>query len=298
LHTFTYRTADDSDLDMLESELSGDAWQRLARWLKLSCTRPSWIILSFGHEALLETLVLLTHPAYGIPLEFIRLSRQETCAPIDAGLLRSGIQCAKKHGAKELFYSTSRNSSEGKLLRDFGFLRWREIDRYRSVGRIISSTDNCSIVEMGMFTRGEIISLVERTSESCNDSQTKYFSRSLGSCGDAELTLEIMELASHNPGWWLVALGPGERQTGIVLPVLNYGELTIGYIGVVPEFRGRGIASYLLSQVYPIVRRSGYSVIYAEVDKGNRSMHRTLANSGFRLESEKQEWRKFLPDST
>jgi RimJ/RimL family protein N-acetyltransferase len=291
LHTLIYRTAHVSDLDLLESELDAEAWQRLVRWLELSCTKPSWITLGLSRETLLDVLVLLTHPAYGIPLELVSLSCQRTGRPIDAGLLRAGIQCAEKHGSRELFYSAPRNSLEDELLGDFGFSLWRGVYRYRSAGHIVSSINDCSIVRAGMFTRGEIICLIERTSESCNDSQTKYFSRSLGSRGDAELTLQIMELTPHDPGWWLVALGPRERQTGLVLPVLNYGELTIGYIGVVPEFRGRGIASHLLIQLQPIVHRSGYSMIYAEVDKGNRSMHRTLAKSGFRLESENQEWR-------
>jgi ribosomal protein S18 acetylase RimI-like enzyme len=320
LHPLTYRTADDADLDLLESEFSGDLWQRLSRWRELSCTRPSWITLVLSHGAVLEALALLTHPAYGIPLELIRLVRQKTGAPIDAGLLRSGIQCAKKHGAKELFYSIPKDASDAGLLGNFGFLRWREVCGYNRTGAMeywsngvtewwnsntpvlqhantpsLDASPNkisrvLSITAAGTFTRKQIVSLIEQSSESCGDSQTKYFCRSLGRSGDAELTLQIMELAPHDPGWWLVALAPGGQQVGLVLPVLNYGELTIGYIGIIPEFRGQGIASYLLSQLHPIVNRSGYTAIYAEVDKANRSMQRTLAKSGFRLESEKQEW--------
>jgi GNAT superfamily N-acetyltransferase len=291
LHPLIYRTADDSDLDMLASELNVDAWQRLARWLELSCTRLSWVTLGLARGALVEALVLLTHPAYGIPLELVCLLRRTAGAPMDSRLLRSGIDCARKYGARELFYSTSEDFPEAKLLCDFGFSPWREIYCYRSAGHIVSEIDNCNIVEAGMFARGEIISLIEQISGACDDSQTKYFCHSLGSYRDAELTLEIMELAAHDPCWWLVALGSGERQIGMALPVLNYEKLTIGFIGVAPEFRGRGIASYLLSNLQPIINRSGYSDIYAEVDKRSRSMQRTLAKSGFRTECVKQEWR-------
>jgi GNAT superfamily N-acetyltransferase len=297
LDPLIYRTANDSDLDRLKSLLDAHAWRRLARWMELSCTKLSWITLGLAHGTLVEALALVTHPAYGIPLEFFRLFGQTTGTPMDSRLFRSGIDCAKKYGAQELFYSTTEDPSERKLIGDLGFSPWREIYRYRSDGQIVSSVDDCRIVEARIFAQAEIISLIEQTSQSCNDSQTKYFCRSLGSHGDAKLTLETMELASHDPCWWLVALGPGGRQAGLVLPVLNYGKLTIGFIGVVPEFRGRGIASYLLHQLHPIVNRSGYSVFYAEVDKRNKSMQRALAKSGFRLECVKQEWR-LMPEAT
>jgi RimJ/RimL family protein N-acetyltransferase len=285
-----YAIADNSDLRMLQSELNPSARRRLATWLDLSCTKPSWIIFSLARGALVEALVLLTHPDYGIPLECVRLSGQTTDGPIDSKLLRLAIDCAKRGGASELFYSGSQDSDR-KLIGDLGFCHWREVDCYESVLHIISTVDGYRTVEARMFARTEIISLIERTSESCDDSQTKYFHHSIGSFGDAKITLETMELAWHDASWWLVAIGPDDQKVGLILPVLNYGKLTIGFIGVVPAFRGRGIASYLLKQLPPIVNRSGYSAIYAEVDQRNRSMQRTLSKSGFRLACRKQEWR-------
>jgi RimJ/RimL family protein N-acetyltransferase len=286
-----YRIAGKSDLDMLESELNEHDWLRLAGWLQLSCTKLSWVVLDLARGALTEALVLLTHPAYGIPLELVRLPGRTPGAPIDGRLLRSGIDCARKHGAKELFYSISGDFSEREVIGDFGFSRWREILCFTSAGHIVCGVNDYRIVEAGMFSEAEILALIEHTSESCGDSQTKHFRHLLGSYDDAKLTLETMELAAHDPCWWLVALGPGGRRIGIVLPVLEYGKLTIGFIGVAPEFRGRGIAPCLLNQLRPLVHRSGYSSIYAEVDSRNGPMQRTVAKSGFRLESVKQEWR-------
>jgi ribosomal protein S18 acetylase RimI-like enzyme len=296
LDPFIYKIADDSDLRVLQSVLDPSAWRHLARWLDLSCTKPSWIVLSLARGAMVEALVLLTHPAYGIPLELVRLLRQPTGKPIDSHLLRSGIDCAKKCGARELFCSTLEERSEREVIGVLGSSRWREVYRYKSAGCIISAVNDCRSVESRMFPQAKIISLIERTSECCGDSQTKYFHHCLGSYGDAKLTLEIMELVPHDPCWWLIALGPGDQPVGLVLPVLNYGELTIGFIGVMPEFRGRGIASYLLKQLLPVVNRSGYSAIFAEVDQKNRSMQRTLVKSGFRLECRKQEWRLAFGD--
>jgi GNAT superfamily N-acetyltransferase len=286
-----YRTANDSDLRILQSELDPNAWRRLASWMDLSCTRSSWITLNLRRGVLVQALVLLTHPGYGIPLECVRLPGRTTDRPIDRQLFRLAIDCAKRCGAKELFYSAEEELSQSEPIDDLGFSHWRGVCCYESRGPFISNVDYCRTAEAGMFPRGEIVSLIEQTSKFCDDSQTRYFQRSLGSDGDAKLTLETMQFASHDASWWLVALGPDGQKVALILPVLNYGELTIGFIGVLPAFRGQGIASYLLNQFLPIANRSGHSTIYAEVDEKNKSMQRTVSKTGFRLVRRKQEWR-------
>jgi len=287
----TYRTADDSDLRILQSQLHPNAWRRLAGWLDLSCTRSSWITLNLRRGALVQALVLLTHSSYGIPLECVRLPGQTIAGPIDCQLFRLAIDCAKRCGARELFFSAEEDLSQSERINDLGFTHWREVYCYESGGPFFCPVDGYRTVEVRIFPQAEIVSLIEQTSKFSDDSQTRYFQRSLGSYGDAKLTLETMELAPHEASWWLVALGPGGQKVGLILPVLNYGELTIGFIGLLPGFRGRGIASYLLEQFFPIANRSGHSAIYAEVDKKNKSMQRTVSKSGFRLVRRKQEWR-------
>ena len=291
MDTLIYRTANDSDLRILQSELNPNAWRRLATWMDLSCTRSSWITLNLRREVLVQALVLLTHSSYGIPLECVRLPGQMLDRPIDRKLFRLAIDCAKSCGARELFYSAEEELSQSESFDDLGFSYWRGVCCYESRGPFISNVDCCRTAEAGMFPRAEIVSLIEQTSKFCDDSQTRYFQRSLGSGGDAKLTLETMQLASHDAAWWLVALGRDGQKVGLILPVLNYGELTIGFIGVLPAFRGQGIASYLLNQFLPIANRSGYATIYTEVDERNKSMQRTVSKTGFRLVRRKQDWR-------
>jgi ribosomal protein S18 acetylase RimI-like enzyme len=291
LDPLIYRTAGDSDLRILQSELNPDAWRRLAVWMDLSCTRSSWITLNLRRGALVQALVLLTHSSYGIPVECVRLPGQPIEGSVDCRLFRLAIDCAKKCGARELFYSAEQDLSHSARIDGLGFSHWRAVYRYESGGPFISAVDGYRTAEAGAFSHAEIVSLIEQTSSFCDDSQTRYFQSSLGSYGDAKLTLETMELASHEASWWLVALGPDGQMVGLILPVLNYGELTIGFIGVLPVFRGRGIASYLLNQFLSIANRSGYSAISAEVDERNKSMQRAVLKSGFRLVRRKQEWR-------
>ena len=259
--------------------------------MDLSCTRSSWITLNLRRGALVQALVLLTHSSYGIPLECVRLPGRTIARPIDCRLFHLAIDCAKRCGSRELFFLAEEDLSQSERINDLGFTHWRGLYCYESGGPFFSAVDGCRTAEVRIFPQAEIVSLIEQTSKFSDDSQTRYFQRSLGSYGDAKLTLETMELASHEASWWLVALGPGGQKVGLILPVLNYGELTIGFIGVLPDFRGRGIASYLLEQFFPIANRSGHWAIYAEVDRKNKSMQRTVSKSGFRLVRRKQEWR-------
>src|SRR5262249_32191 len=106
------------------------------------------------------------------------------------------------------------------------------------------------------FDRREIIALLEQTSELWGDSQIQFYRERLGGLKDAEMTLKVMEYTKYDPDWWRVALTPGGQMIGIVLPVLVYGEPTIGFIGVRPEWRGRRIAPFLLSEAGSIISPS------------------------------------------
>ena len=126
------------------------------------------------------------------------------------------------------------------------------------------------------FERAEIIALIEQTSVLSADSQIEFYRQRFGGIADAEMTLEIMEFTEYDPRWWRVALEPAGHSIGIVLPVLAFGEPTVGYIGVLPKCRGRRIASFLLTEAWATMKPAGYPTLYAEVDQENVSMRRAL----------------------
>jgi ribosomal protein S18 acetylase RimI-like enzyme len=163
--------------------------------------------------------------------------------------------------------------------------------RFESKGPAAFGTQSYRSAQTNNFDRTKIIVLIEQTSDLSADSQIELYRRRFGAMADAAMTLEIMELTEYDPRWWRVALTPSGCPIGIVLPVLAFGEPTIGFIGVKPEFRGRRIGSFLLAEARAIMKQGGYSTLYAEADRQNVAMHRSLAASGFMLQCRKQEWR-------
>jgi GNAT superfamily N-acetyltransferase len=285
------RVAARSDLKILRSELGERAWGDLARLLDSGCTRAEWILLSFEAGALADVLALTAPSEFNRPLEIIRLLGGLNPKNDFSLLLQQGIETAKSLGVTELYCTVAEDSPDVSSLVQAGFCRWRKVVRFESAGPVDLDLPGYRSIEAGNFTRAEIIALMEKTSERCCDSQIELYRQRLGGKADAEMTLQMMESITYDPRWWRVALS-GERETvGIIFPVVAFGEPTIGYIGVIPEHRGRNIASFLLSEAWSLMERQGHSTLSAEADERNIAMHRVLTKSQFNRQPQKQEWR-------
>ena len=289
----TYRFAQQSDLQTLQTELRHEDWNRLSGLLEFSCTRPEWIVLGFADGALAGTLALATHTKFGVPLELFSFSIvNKSRSPL--WMIHCAIEKAWSLGSRELFYTVSEDFAEAGIISDAGFRRWRKVLRLASAEPADSAVPGYQSAETRHLERAGIIALIEQTSRMSADSQIEFYRRRLGSKLDAEMTLEIMELTDYDPGWWRIALGPSGSPVGIVLPVLEFGEPAIGFMGVLPEYRGRKIASFLLTEAWTRMKPSGCSLLYADVDQQNVSMQRALTASGFTLQYRRQEWRLAL----
>jgi RimJ/RimL family protein N-acetyltransferase len=67
------------------------------------------------------------------------------------------------------------------------------------------------------------------------------------------------------------------------MPSRNYDAWIIGYIGVVPEQRGRGYVDDLLAEGTAILAAQGAQVIKADTDTGNGPMAAAFARAGYQV---------------
>jgi GNAT superfamily N-acetyltransferase len=282
-----YRCARQSDMPVLRSELGEEAWSRLARLLEFGCTKPEWILLGFDGAAVVDASAIAAPSEFTLPLEIIRFRGK-----LDSlHLFQRTIEKAKVLGARELYCTVPQDSADASMLLQAGFHRWRHVVRFESAGPVDVGVRGYRSAEADHFARTEIITLIERTSEHCSDSQIKVYRQRLGGFADAEMTLKMMESTRFDPRWWRVALAPEGTAVGIILPVVAFGELTVGFIGIIPEHRGRSIASFLFAEAWSTIKEQGYLTLCAEADERNVSMHRALSKSQFDRRSQKQEWR-------
>ncbi len=289
-----YRFALLSDVQLIRSELDEEGWIHLARLLEFSCTKPEWILLSFAAGTLTRTLVLAAPHRFNVPLEIICLHGGSDM--VDAlRLFQLAIGKAQSLGACELYCSLPENCPETSVLSAARFCRWRKVVQFECDDPVDLEVPGYRSVEASHFERAQIISLIEKTSQHSPDIQIEYYRQRLGGIADAEMTLQMIESMSYDPSWWRVALTPEGDSIGVILPVIAFGKATIGFIGVVPAYRGRSIASFLLAEAWSVLKPQGHSILFAEADEKNLSMHRALTKNHFGRRAQFQEWRLELP---
>ncbi len=108
-------------------------------------------------------------------------------------------------------------------------------------------------------------------------------------------------LASHrgtsdfDPRLWLVGT-VGRSPVGVVLLThqVERWSLDVAYMGLLPEFRGRGYGSTLLRRAFDIAREQAVMTITLTVDIRNEPARRLYSRFGFREVSRRHAWIRFL----
>lgn len=99
---------------------------------------------------------------------------------------------------------------------------------------------------------------------------------------DPAADLAGLRALDHDPAWWEVAFD-GATPIGFVMPTRTpEGAAVIGFIGVTPAARGRGIGRALLARGTATLRRDpAVTRVIADVDAGNAAMRRAAAAVGY-----------------
>lgn len=291
LDPYRYRFGWQSDLEILRAQIGEDRWHHFSRLLEFSCTKSEWLVLGFAAGTLAASLVLAAPSEFSPPLEIIRLHGGVDARIDSLRLFQMAIEKATALGAHELYCTIPEDSIDAALISKMSFCRWRKVVRFESSGPSDSEVRSYRSAEAGRFPRTEIVALIERASDCSADSQIEFYRRRLGGIRDAEWTLQMVESTSYDPRWWRVAVGPDGEMLGIILSVLVFGELMLGFLGIVPKYRGRRVASFLLAESWSLMKLQGHSTFCAEVDERNLAMHRALTKCQFSRRWTKQEWR-------
>lgn len=99
----------------------------------------------------------------------------------------------------------------------------------------------------------------------------------------ARADLDFFYQGAGSRGWWRVAWTWHGRMVGVAIPsALPDGTRTIGYLGVLPEFRGRGYVDDLLAEVTAFHAAAGARRVLASTETANAPMLAALRRAGYR----------------
>ncbi|GIF43506.1 GNAT family N-acetyltransferase [Actinoplanes xinjiangensis] len=100
-----------------------------------------------------------------------------------------------------------------------------------------------------------------------------------------EVARHEMDFYLSAPGerdWWRVAYQPDGALAGLAIPSATSYHPNVGYLGVVPEMRGRGYARIILAAITRSHASRGAERITATTDTANFPMAAAFRESGYR----------------
>jgi mycothiol synthase len=113
---------------------------------------------------------------------------------------------------------------------------------------------------------------------------------------EMEEILEGHKYQGHfDPRYWVLAHWQNQP-VGVILltEIPGAGEWELSYLGLVPEFRGRGLGQALIDMALILAAEAGAKQLVLAVDQRNQPAFKLYANAGFQFQGEKQVFLKFL----
>ena len=175
-----------------------------------------------------------------------------------------------------------------EVLEGAGFAFRRETDRFRRRGEepppVPGRLSFRTLEEVG---EAAFVDAMMRVSEGALDREIREERTRLGPLWAARDFFEDARRVEHDPSWWRLAYdGPGGDLAGLVMPAEPPGFLTIFYVGVVPEMRGRGYVDELLAAGTAALlgaraQGGGEKPLWADTDVTNAPMAAAFGRAGW-----------------
>jgi RimJ/RimL family protein N-acetyltransferase len=127
-----------------------------------------------------------------------------------------------------------------------------------------------------------LVELVARCGDGSLDAHTAQRRSRTGREATARFEVEEMRDFPGPREWWRAAYTPDGQPVGFVLPTRAGGFHAVGYLGVVPEHRGRGYVDDLLGACTRVLTvEQNAERIVANTDVGNVPMAAAFARAGY-----------------
>ena len=121
-----------------------------------------------------------------------------------------------------------------------------------------------------------------RVAEGSLDAHTVQSAAAIGAEATARESLQFYLERPGQRDWWRLARLPDGALVGLAIPSATPYARNVGYLGVVPEQRGRGYVADLLAEITRCHAGAGADRITATTDLGNQPMAGAFARAGYR----------------
>ena len=223
-------------------------------------------------------------------LEVMALARPESITSASAFLaetIRQAVMPKIRTIGCNLYNSLADFAERIEIFRGAGFVVAQEKLSYTYEKESLPPYDNPlhfkSITEVG---EAAFVDMVARVTVNTLDSVMAADAARLGDLPAAQAYVDSLKQIDFNPDWWKLGYD-GEACIGLILPQkFHDGVGAINYIGVVPEYRGRGYGLSLLMEGTRILVDDGVYEIIADIDVANKPLAQQLEQVGYAFKEE------------
>ncbi len=115
-----------------------------------------------------------------------------------------------------------------------------------------------------------------------------------GVIGAARADFREYQGLEHLPEWWELAYTDDGALAGVIIGARNPTKAVVGYVGVVPEQRGRGLAVQLVRRCTEQLAACGAEEIGGDCDRDNVAMVKAFERAGFEEVARRRSYRRLL----
>lgn len=129
----------------------------------------------------------------------------------------------------------------------------------------------------------EVLAVFRRVAVGSLDVTTQRDLAAMDADRQASGDLEFYRSCPGERSWWRLAETTGGELAGFAIPSATPYHRNVGYLGVVPELRGRGYVDDLLGEITRIHAADGSDRITATTDVGNNPMSAAFDRANYQV---------------
>jgi ribosomal protein S18 acetylase RimI-like enzyme len=304
----TFVTADEARFNAVSA---GSAYrvqleEYLQSVLSQRATRPEWLVVALEGETPIARGALWAPAGRPVPTDFVLLDADwadPSLAPAHALLARLHER-ARELGAEALSHHVDdppaapqyqeHAKERVKLLEDAGYTLLRDGLRWRYSGspreQPAPSLTFRTLAEVG---DDAFVAAIAATYEGTRDSWLTRAMEEHGALGAARADFTDAQALEYEPEWWELAYVDGAL-AGVIMGARNPSSAVVWYVGVVPEARGRGLATQLVRRGTGRLLGAGLDDIRGDCDLANVGMVKGFERAGYEQFARRRSYRLAL----
>ncbi|UFJ39904.1 GNAT family N-acetyltransferase [Brevibacillus humidisoli] len=290
----------------VDSSYADDVQHYLEQMFSIGSMRPEWCFYAEQAAQLRGRVAFWTLPTLDKPLDMVLLElpwESPEYLSFGTAMLQLVLDQMRSRGVTSIGYvlddpplapQWQKHPAKRKaLLQAMGFKQERVTHRFewKMRGAPLRESDELvfrSFPEVGTPVFLDAIRLVSRGTL---DSRIRSDCQARGDWEQAKSLLEDLQQMKYDPSWWQLAYTRQGDLVGLVMPTESPTFATIGYIGVVPRYRGRGYIHLLLNRGTNILLSNGVTLIRTDTDVNNIPMANAFKKAGYMPFATREEYR-------